>query len=30
MPITSRANAPVVTVNAQCRINADFGVGSLP
>jgi hypothetical protein len=28
-PITSRAYAPVVTVNAQCRINADFGVAPL-
>jgi hypothetical protein len=30
MPIASKADAPLVTVNAQCRINADFGVGSLP
>ena len=30
MPIISPANAPVVTVNAQSRINADFAVGSLP
>jgi hypothetical protein len=30
MPIASKADAPVIHIVGQCRINADFGVGSLP
>ena len=30
MPIASKADAPVFHLVEQCRINADFGVGSLP